>query len=80
MQRDMLQMRTTPRGIARIRRRADMTTDISARMRAILEEELGELRRFADLPASEIETMAARRAPALEPVMELPAVERRPAA
>lgn len=57
-----------------------MTTDILARLRAILEEELGEFRPLADLPASEIETMAARLARALEPVLAPEATSQRPAA
>ncbi len=44
-------------------------TTITARVRAILEDELGEFRPFADLPASEIETMAARLTRALSPVL-----------
>jgi hypothetical protein len=43
--------------------------DIAARACAILEEELGEFRPFADLPASEIEAMAARLVRALTPVL-----------
>lgn len=46
-----------------------MTTDTTARIRAILEEELGEFRPFADLSATDIETMAARLTRALEPVL-----------
>lgn len=45
------------------------TTDTRARVRAILEEELGEFRPFAELPVTEIEAMAARLTRALEPVL-----------
>jgi hypothetical protein len=44
--------------------------EVSARARAILEEELGEIRAFADMPASAIEEMAARLTRALSPVLE----------
>ncbi|MBA3325593.1 MAG: hypothetical protein H0T41_10180 [Rhodobacteraceae bacterium] len=43
--------------------------DVSARARGILEEELCEFRPLADLPASEIEAMAARRTRALAPML-----------
>ncbi len=45
------------------------TSQISVQIRAILEEELGEFRAFADLPATTIEAMAAQLARALAPVM-----------
>lgn len=45
------------------------TTQTEARIRAVLEEELGEFRPFADLPATEIETMARRLARALAPAL-----------
>ena len=41
--------------------------DITARVRATIEEELGAFRRFADLPATEIEDMAARLVRAIAP-------------
>ena len=41
--------------------------DITARLRATIEEELGGFRRFADLPATEIEDMAARLVRAIAP-------------
>ena len=43
------------------------TSDITARLRATIEEELGRFRRFADLPATEIEEMAARLVRAIAP-------------
>lgn len=52
------------------------TTDTLARARAILEEELGEFRAFADLPTSELEAMSARLVRALAPVLERPDVGR----
>lgn len=52
-----------------------MTTDTLSRACAILEEELGEIRQFADLPASEIEAIAARLARALGPMLESAAAE-----
>ncbi len=51
------------------------TTDLSAQVRAILEEELSEFRAFADLPASGIEIIAARLTRALAPVLETPQPE-----
>ena len=44
--------------------------DGSARLRAAIEEELGKFRRFADVPAVEIEEMAARIARALAPLID----------
>jgi hypothetical protein len=41
--------------------------DISARVRATIEEELGAFRRLADLPSTEIEEMAARLTRAIAP-------------
>lgn len=52
-----------------------MTNDNLSRACAILEEELGEIRQFADLPASEIETIAARLVRALAPMLDAPAAE-----
>jgi len=43
--------------------------DLAARVCRTLEEELGEFRSFAHLPASEIEAMAARLTRALAPVL-----------
>ena len=43
--------------------------DRAARVRAAIEEELGTFRPFADLPATEIEEMAARIARALAPFL-----------
>ena len=51
--------------------------DMSARLRAAIEEELGKFRRFADVPAVEIEEMAARIARAIAPLV---AVEEKGAA
>lgn len=51
-----------------------MSSTVMAQVCAILEEELGESRPLANLPASEIEAIAARLARALEPVLE-PALE-----
>jgi hypothetical protein len=39
----------------------------TARLRATIEEELGAIRQFADLPATELEAMAARIARAIAP-------------
>lgn len=70
MRRVMLQMRKDPNGVAQIRKESSMTkSDITTRAQAILEEELGEFRAFADLSASEIETIAARLTRALEPLL-----------
>ena len=41
--------------------------DISARVCATIEEELGAFRRLADLPSTEIEEMAARLTRAIAP-------------
>jgi hypothetical protein len=49
--------------------------DIGARLRATIEEELGAFRRFADVPASELEEMAARLARAIAPLVEADATE-----
>ena len=43
--------------------------DITAQLRATIEEELGALRRFADVPSSELEEMAARIARAIQPFL-----------
>jgi hypothetical protein len=43
------------------------STDITSRLRATIEEELGRLRHFADLPATELEEMAARIVRAIAP-------------
>jgi len=43
--------------------------DASARLCAVIEEELGKLRRLADAPAVEIEEIAARIARAIAPVL-----------
>ena len=43
--------------------------DTTARVRATIEEELGKFRRLADVPAVEIEEMAARIARAVAPLM-----------
>jgi hypothetical protein len=45
------------------------TSDTTARLRATIEEELGALRRFADVPSSELEEMAARIARAVMPYL-----------
>ena len=43
------------------------TEDFTARLRATIEEELGTFRRLANLPATEIEEMAARLIRAIAP-------------
>ena len=43
--------------------------DATARLRATIEEELGKFRRLADVPAVEIEEMAARMARAIAPLV-----------
>ena len=43
--------------------------DITARLRATIEDELGALRRFADVPSSELEEMAERIARAVLPYL-----------
>lgn len=43
--------------------------DSTARLRATIEEELGRFRRFATLPATEIEEMAARLVRAIAPLV-----------
>ena len=43
--------------------------DATARLRATIEEELGRFRRFADVPATELEAMAARLVRAIEPLI-----------
>ncbi|MBP7001774.1 hypothetical protein [Amaricoccus sp.] len=54
--------------------------DAPARLRAVLEEELGEHRLLAQLPASEIEALAERLARAIEPVVFPAEVAQRSAA
>ena len=44
--------------------------NITARLRATIEEELGALRRFADVPSAELEEMAARIARAVQPYLD----------
>ncbi|MBP7243287.1 hypothetical protein [Amaricoccus sp.] len=56
------------------------TPDTLARLRAVIEDELGEFRQLADLPAREIDAIAARLVRAVEPVLAPVATERRPAA
>jgi hypothetical protein len=43
--------------------------DITARIRATIEEELGSLRAFAELPATELEAMAVRITRAIAPLV-----------
>ena len=43
--------------------------DMTARLRATIEEELGMFRRFADVPATELEEMAARLVRAIAPLL-----------
>ena len=43
--------------------------DLLARLRATIEEEFGAFRQFADLPATELEEMAARIARAIAPLV-----------
>jgi hypothetical protein len=54
--------------------------DITARVRATIEEELGGFRAFADLPAVEIESMAARIVRAIAPMLRDRPEAQRPAA
>jgi hypothetical protein len=44
--------------------------NITARLRATIEEELGALRRFADVPSAELEAMADRIARAVQPFLD----------
>ncbi len=50
--------------------------DITARLRATIEEELGAFRRFAHVPAVELEEIAARLARAIAPHLGERAVDR----
>lgn len=50
--------------------------DIRARLCATIEEELGAFRRFAHVPAAEIEDMAARLARAIAPYVTVEDVSR----
>jgi hypothetical protein len=43
--------------------------DITARLRATIEEELGSFRHFADLPSADLEEMAGRLARAITPFL-----------
>ncbi len=43
--------------------------DPTARLRATIEEELGRFRRFADVPATELEEMASRLVRAIAPLV-----------
>jgi hypothetical protein len=54
--------------------------DTIARIRATIEEELGSFRPLADLPATELEAMAARITRAIAPMLGAAGVERRTAA
>lgn len=45
--------------------------DMTARLRAAIEEELGASRRFADLTSVELEAMAARLVKAIAPMLDL---------
>ena len=47
----------------------DSRQDTGARARAVIEEELGKFRRLADVPAVEIEEMAARIARVVAPYL-----------
>jgi hypothetical protein len=77
----MLRLRTDRNGGAQTCTESSMTMDILARIRAVIEDELGEFRPFADLPAAEIEAMADRLTRALAPLVEPTAeAERRSAA
>jgi hypothetical protein len=51
-------------------------SDIAARLRATIEEELGMFRRLADVPATELEEMAARLARAIAPLVATNETER----
>lgn len=50
-----------------------MPTETAARIRQALEEQLGEFRVCAELPATEIEAMAERLARAVAPFVAAPA-------
>ena len=50
--------------------------DITARIRATIEEELGSFRPFADLPATELEAMADRITRAIAPLLGAVPAER----
>jgi len=50
--------------------------DITARLRATIEEELGMFRRFADVPTTELEEMAARLVRAIAPLVAADETER----
>jgi hypothetical protein len=50
--------------------------DTTARIRATIEEELGSFRPFADLPATELEAMAARITRAIAPLIGIEPAER----
>ncbi len=43
--------------------------DMAARIQAAIEEELGSFRAFADLPATELEAMAARLTRVITPIV-----------
>jgi hypothetical protein len=47
----------------------EQKTDITARLRATIEEELGSFRQFAHVPSAEIEEMAGRLVRAIEPLL-----------
>jgi hypothetical protein len=47
--------------------------DMTARLRATIEEELGSFRQFADLPSAELESMASRLVRAITPMLDLEA-------
>ena len=47
----------------------EQNTDITARLRATIEEELGSFRHFADVPSAELEEMAGRLVRAIAPLL-----------
>jgi hypothetical protein len=47
-------------------------TDVTARLRATIEEELGAFRRLANVPSAELEEMAARLARVVAPLIGVP--------
>jgi hypothetical protein len=46
-------------------------TNVTARLRATIEEELGTFRHFADVPSAELEEMAARLARVVAPFLAI---------
>ena len=55
----------------------EQQTDVTARLRATIEEELGSFRHLAHVPSTDLEEMAGRLARAIAPFLE--AIDRMPA-